>query len=444
MKKFFLFIFMAWASSLYPEEPLKLTIENAIDRALENNYSYRISQEQVNQYKKRLMQSLVFLPQVSVDGVRILEEKLQTIEIPPFFPGGQAEKVTLDFTKNYEFRFQLVQPIFTGGKLLYTFKNARLDLDLAREKEKNSRAETVLNTKKMFFNILVLKELLKAQEESLALLENNYANVKARIEQGMASKFDLLRAELAVSSMKPEVLRMENLLEISHLAFKSFLLLPEEQPIELVGEMEYGTSPGQLAALIDSALQNRSEIKQLLFERKKTANLLKIAYAQYLPDFSIIAQYSYRSDFLKFTHKNWENNYTINLGISFPIFTGFKRTGQIGELRVANRMLDLSMKQLNDATRLEIQGKYLTIKQEYENILAGKKNIETAAEGVRVAEASYQEGLITILELNTAYNELTRAKAAYLQALYNYNITGAELEKITGVVSNRTAPDTGK
>ena len=352
--------------------------------------------------------------------------------------------MTLDFTKNYEFRFQLVQPVFTGGKLLYTFKNAQLDLDLAREKEKNSRDETVLNVKKMFFNILVLKELLKAQEESLALLENNYNNVKARIEQGMASKFDLLRAELAVSTMKPEVLRMENLLEISYLAFKSFLLLPEEQPVELVGQMEYNTSPGQLAALIDSGLQNRSEIKQLLFERKKTANLLKIAYAQFVPDFSIIAQYNYRSDFLKFTRKNWENYYTINLGLSFPIFTGLKRTGQIGELKVARRILDLSMKQLTDATRLEIQGKYLTIKQEYENILAGKKNIETAAEGVRVAEASYQEGLITILELNTAYNELTRAKAAYLQALYNYNIAVAELEKITGVDSMRTAPDTGK
>jgi len=246
MKKFFLLIFIAGAAVLYPGEPLKLTIENAIDRALENNYSYRISQEQVNQYKKRLMQSLVFLPQVSVDGVKNLQEKLQTIEMPPFFPGGQAEKVTLDFTKNYEFRFQLVQPVFTGGKLLYTFKNAQLDLDLAREKEKNSRDETILNVKKMFFNILVLKELLKAQEESLALLENNYNNVKARGEQGMASKFDLLRAELAVSSMKPEVLRMENLLEISYLGFKSFLLIPEDQPIELVGKMEYDTSPGEL------------------------------------------------------------------------------------------------------------------------------------------------------------------------------------------------------
>jgi len=194
---------MAWAFVLYPEEPLKLTIENAIERALENNYSYRISQEQVNQYKKRLMQSLVFLPR-SVSTGKNYERKAANHRDTTFFPRQPAEKVTLDFTKNYEFRFQLVQPIFTGGKLLYTYKNARLDLDLAREKEKNSRAETILDVKKMFFNILVLKELLKAQEESLALLENNYTNVKARSEQGMASKFDLLRAELAVSSMKPK------------------------------------------------------------------------------------------------------------------------------------------------------------------------------------------------------------------------------------------------
>ena len=82
---------------------------------------------------------------------------------------------------------------------------------------------------------------------------------------------------------------------------------------------------------------------------------------------------------------------------------------------------------------MEIRAKYLTLKQEHENILLGRKNIETASEGVRIAELSYQEGVVTMLELNSSYNELTRARVAYLQALYNYNITLAELEKLAGV-----------
>ena len=105
-------------------------------------------------------------------------------------------------------------------------------------------------------------------------------------------------------------------------------------------------------------------------------------------------------------------------------------------MNVLQKIMDLNVRQLNDATQLEIESKYRTINQEYENIRLGLKNMESAREGVRIAELSYNEGMITILELNSSYNELTRAKVNYLQALYNYNIAIAELEKITGINLN--------
>jgi outer membrane protein len=113
-----------------------------------------------------------------------------------------------------------------------------------------------------------------------------------------------------------------------------------------------------------------------------------------------------------------------------------KRSAQIGEMNVLKKIMDLNVRQLNDATQLEVESKYRTISQEYENIQLGVKNVASAKEGVRIAELNYHEGMITILELNSSYNELTRAKVNYLQALYNYNIAIAELEKLTGVNIN--------
>ena len=83
-----------------------------------------------------------------------------------------------------------------------------------------------------------------------------------------------------------------------------------------------------------------------------------------------------------------------------------------------------------------MESKFRTISQEYETIQMGLKNMESAKEGVRIAELNYHEGMITILELNASYNDLTRAKVNYLQALYNYNIAIAELEKLTGININ--------
>jgi len=429
-------LLVAVSAYLFSAEEMNLTIDKAIDLALKNNKNYLISQAEVKQYKYKLRQNLGFLPNVTLEGFKNIDEKLMELEIPPFFPGAEPTTTTIDFTKNYEFTFQVVQPVFAGGKILYSYKNARLDLNIARERHKNTRKEVILQVKKVFFNILVMKELLKAHNEALQLAETNYRNINENYKLGMASKYDLLRAELAAASIKPNILNVQKLLNVSILNLKFMAGIPEKSKIKVLGKLNYSSYPLTLAHLIDQSLVTRSEIRQLEMQMKKTANLLKMAYGQFLPDISLIASYSYRSDFFNFGKNNWDSYYTINLGISFPIFTGLKRSAQIGEIKVMKKILNLNYKQLKETTKLQIHELYMTIQQEYENIQAGLKNIETAEEGVRIAELTYNEGLISILELNTSTNDLTMAKVNFLQAVYNYNIAAAELEKISGIKIN--------
>jgi outer membrane protein TolC len=412
---------------------MTLNIQNAIQMALENNKNVLASQEEVKQYRQRVWQNLNFLPTVTLSGFKNLDEKLMELEMPAFIPGGSPERITIDFTKNYEFNLEIVQPIFAGGKLLYSYKNAQLDLNIAKEKRENTREDTILQVKKVFFNILVLKELLKAHNEAQELANTYYKNIKENFELGMASKYDLLRAELAADSVKPNVLKTEKFLALSILNLKFMTGIPEETPVEIQGTLDYSSRSLELADLVKKALNNRSELHQLEMQISKTNNLLKMAYGQFLPSVSLVASYSYRADLFNLKRKNWEDYYTINLGISFPIFTQFKRTAQVGELRVAKKILDLNYQQLQDATKLQVRDLYMTIEEEYQNILAGQKNIETAAEGLRTAELTYKEGLTTLLELNSSTSDLTRAKVNFFQAVYNYNIAAAELEKIVGL-----------
>jgi len=436
MKKALLILLCMGSLGFAQSEPMVLTVDQAVKLALANNYTYQISELEVKQYRYRLLQNFGFLPEATLQGSRILDEKLMNIEIPPLYPGGQASNVSMRFTKNYAFTFQIVQPVFTGGKIFFNYKNAELDLRLAKEKEKNSQADTVLNVRKMFYNIQIMQELLKAHNEAFSLAESNYNNVKKSFDLGMVSQYDLLRAELAFSATRPDVLRVENLLETSTLGLKLMLGLPSTQEIRLQGELGYQQLQLELVKLLHNSRKNRSELLQLQMQKQKIDNLLKIAWAQYIPNFSLVASYSYQSDYFKFTTGNWDNYYNVSLGVSFPIFTGLKRSAQVGEMRVLQKIMDLNVKQLSDATQLEVESKYRTINQEYENIQLGLKNMESAKEGVRIAELNYHEGMITILELNSSYNELTRAKVNYLQALYNYNIAIAELEKITGINLN--------
>jgi len=417
-------------------KPVELTLDRALEMALESNNQYRITQAEVRMAQCRLRQNMGFLPQVSLEGSKNLDEKLMVLEMPSMFPGGEPTKVSLDFTKNYEFTFQIVQPVFTGGKIWHNFRNARLDVKLSREKSRAGRNELILNVKKTFHNIQVLKELLQAHNESRELASRNLENISQRHELGMASRYDLLRAQLQLSATEPDILNVEKLIRLSRETLRHMVGLPPEAEVEVKGQLVHSHQAPKEEAMIAAALRNRSEIRQLSMEREKASNLLKIAYAGFLPDLSIVARYSYRSDAFRFTENNWDDYYTINLAVSFPIFTGLRRSGQVGELRVLRKTLKMRAQELDEATRLQIRNLCLTMEQEHQNVLSGEKNVETAREGVRIAELNYGEGMISILELNASTTSLTRARVGLLQSIYNHTVAAAELEKLTGVRLN--------
>ncbi|MCX6554133.1 MAG: TolC family protein [Candidatus Aminicenantes bacterium] len=239
MKRALLILLLLGNLGLAQTVPMDLTVDQAIKLALANNTAYQVSQQEVKQYRYRLMQNFGFLPDVTLQGSKILDEKLMTIEIPAFYPGAEPTRATLRFQKTYAFSIQVVQPVFTGGKIFFNYKNAELDLRLAKEKEKNSQADTILNARKMFYNIQILQELLKAHQEAFSLAESNYNNVKKSFDLGMVSKYDLLRSELAFSAIRPDVLRVENLLETSFLGLKLMIGLPASREVRLQGELGY-------------------------------------------------------------------------------------------------------------------------------------------------------------------------------------------------------------
>src|SRR5512137_949841 len=140
MKRALLILLFLGSLGFAQTEPMTLTVDQAVTLALANNTAYRVSQQEVKQYRYRLMQNFGFLPEITLSGSKILDQKLMVIEIPPFYPGAEATKATLRFQKDYAFSFQIVQPVFTGGKIFFNYKNAELDLRLAKEKEKDSRA----------------------------------------------------------------------------------------------------------------------------------------------------------------------------------------------------------------------------------------------------------------------------------------------------------------
>jgi outer membrane protein TolC len=96
------------------------------------------------------------------------------------------------------------------------------------------------------------------------------------------------------------------------------------------------------------------------------------------------------------------------------------------------RELELSKKGLVDMVRFEIRQATLKLNEAKESLLSQEKNVEQAQESLRIAELNYAEGMITVLDVSQAQVALSQAKTNYSQALFDYVISLAQLEKARG------------
>ncbi len=420
--------------SLYAQDKLILTLEKSIHIALAQNPSHLVAGERVKSAESKLREAVSgFFPSLNGQGITTLDEKLFTLEFPSFIPGQPPQKVEVDFTRDYQFALSFSLPLYTGGRLMSGFKSAKFNLQASREAARQSTQTTIFNTKRAFYSYLLARKFVKVAEEAVEVSEKHLHNVQALLDVGMASKFDLLRAEVQVANLKPQLIRAKNQKKISELSLKTLLGLDLDREVEIKGELRFEPIQTDLKRSLSRAVEFRPELNQLRYQRQMAGELLKITRAARLPSVALAATYNFWGDALNFKRGLWQNYYTINLVLSVPIFNGFITSAKVAQSKSAIRELDLSQKGLTEAVRFEVRQAILKIQEARETLSSQEKNVEQAEESLRIAELNYSEGLATSLDVSSVQAALSQAKTNYSQALFDYVMAKAALEKATGI-----------
>jgi outer membrane protein TolC len=420
-------------AAAFSQEKITLTLEDSIKLALEQNPFYLAEKAKEDQASYMVREAVSsFFPALNAQGTYILDKKVMTIEMPSFIPGMPPQRIKLDFTRDYQFSLSFSLPLSAGGRLVSGYKQANYNQISTKEAIRQSMQETVFNVKKAFYGYLLAKKFVEVSEEAVGLAEKHWKNVKSLYDVGMASKFDLLRSEVQVANLKPQLIRAKNGLSTAELGLKTLLGLDLKQPIEVKGELSYKEFEANVDADVAQALANRPEMNQLKFQQQMAAEMLKMARGAYLPTLAIGGAYNYWGNRFKFTKDSWESYYSVNLVLDIPLFNGFVNSAKVGESKAMLRQLDYSRKGLSEMVKFEVQEAILSLQQAKESLLSQEKNVEQAQEAVRIADLNYGEGLATNLDVSFAQMALTQAKTNYSQALYDYALALAQLEKAIG------------
>jgi outer membrane protein TolC len=418
----------------FSQEKMTLTLDKSVRIALSQNPGHLASEERVDAAYSQLREAAAgFMPSLNAQGLHTLNEKSMELEFPSFVPGEPPQRVEIDFTRDFQFSMSLTLPLYTGGRLTSGFKQAKYNLESSREAVRQSKQLTVFNTKRAFYGHLLAKEFVTVAEEAVRVAEENLENVKNMYEVGMATKMDLLRSEVRLTNMQPQVIAAKNNLRISELNLKIILGMDLSQPVEIQGSLSYEPWEPDLEECIKTALVQRPEMRQFDFQRKMAGEALKFNQAGYLPTLAVSGSYSFWADKLNFKGDTWSSFYAVNLVLTIPIFNGFKESAQIARSKAMIREIELNKKALLDAVELEVRQAVLRLGEAKETLVSQEKNTEQAKESLRISQLNFSEGMATTLDVISAEAAYSQAQVNYSQALYSYAVAVAELDRAMGV-----------
>jgi outer membrane protein len=426
----------------FAQDKMVLTLEKSIEMALSQNPYHLASEERVDAAEHQVREAAAgFFPSLNSTGLATLDEKLFELEFPSFIPGQPPEKVKVDFTRDYQFALNLSIPLYTGGRLTAGYKSAKYNLKSTLESVRQSEHLTVFNTKAAFYGCLLAQEFVKVAKRAVKDAEDLHKNVRSQYEVGLASQFDLLRSEVRVVNLKPQLIQAKNSYEVMKLNLKTLLGMDITIPIEIQGNLSYEPIEPDMEKSIGLAIQNRPEILQLEYQKRIAEEMWKMARAERLPTLSLSGSFNFWADRLAITGDTWQDYYNVNLVLTLPIFNGFGPSARQAQAKSAVKEIELTLRGLKDGVKFEVSQSILKIEEARESLLSQEKNVEQAEESLRIANLNYTEGMITLLDVSAAQTALNQARVNYSQALYDFFVAVAEFERSLGVKRSEINPD---
>ena len=405
-----------------------LTLEKCINLALVNNQDLKIAQKRIIESKGRKQEAFGnFLPRLSASGsyTRLNESPRMTVSI-----GGYEETFQLGPDYLYSTQLTLRQPLFAWGKIYHGDKQARLDYRLVNEEYKQVKNSLIFEVKRAFYNVLLARQFVIIAREAVDVTNSHYKTTRALYKEGRVSDYDLSRAKVQLVNNQTRLIKAKNNLKLAREEL-SFLLNAElEKDWEVKGDFPLEKKEVSLEDALGKAFAKRSEIRQLMIQEETGEVSIKLARAENRPNLDFLANYQYTNPF--YNQEEWGGSWNVILSLNFPLFSGFSNLGRVKQAKAGLEQVKILRSQVEQRIKLEVKKAIFDMEEARERIEAQKENVKLARANLRIAEERHRQGLMAEIELRDAQLSLTQAETDYFQALYDYNVASAFLDKALG------------
>jgi len=419
---------------LSAQDSVHVSLQQAIEIALNESPTIKIANRNIESKKYSKDEQIAALfPTVSGSGSyqRTVKKQKMTMEM-----GGNPMTIEVGTSNNYSAGISFSLPL-VAAPTWYNLKLSQLDVEAAMESARSSRISLVNEVKKAYYGLLLAKDSYRVLQVNYDNVVYTAENINNKYEQGLASDFDKLRADVQVKNQKPQLTAAENTVQLATMMLKVLIGVDVNEPLIFDGQLsdfEDEMLNYQIPEPQHVSLANNSDLQQLDLSKNSLDMSVKLIKASACPTlvFSGNAQYMTMANDFKFSEYNWFPYSVVGLSLNVPITSWIGTSYKIKETRIAIANLEEQRQYVENNLRVSVNNNLSNIRNAMEDMTSNKETMMQAQRAYEIVQKQFEVGMATWLDLNSAELALTQSRLLYHQSIYNFLTSKTELEALMG------------
>lgn len=424
------------------KETYSFTLQQAIDHAIENNYSSINAKRDIEAAKQKKWETTASgLPQITsnLQYLNNLDFQVQGVSGNAFNPGGDPDEIsTIAFgTKHSMNASATLNQLIFDGSYIVGLQSAKVYLQISQ----NAKEKTDLEIKEMvtnaYGNVLLARESVLIFEKNKTTLEKTLFETSETFKNGLTEEENVEQLQITLTQLKSSLSNAQKRAEIALNLLKISMGIDINNDVTLTEKLDdlavKNVDLAVLAQEFDSTNSIDYKIQQNNEESKRL--LLKLERFRALPTIGAQLNYGANTFSNEFdiisTQQKWYNYSNFGVNISLPIFSSFRDKARTQQAKIAFEQAKTQLTETEQRLKLQFQQAKTDYEFSIEQYAASKSNLKLAERIEGKQQIKFKEGLSTSFEFTEAQRQLYTAQQDYLQAMIDVLNKKATLDKLT-------------
>lgn len=423
-------------------EQMELSLEEAIDMALERNHEILLVQSEVDMIKGDAAKAnAVFLPQVTLsemyaktnDPLNAFGFKLkqEIVTAGDFFDMQAMSQGMFDTTplnqpddvENFTTKIEVKQPLinFDGfmGKMA-----AQTGVKAMNYKKDRVENYVTFMLKQVYYGLILARQSEAVINKAIEAATSNRDMAQQYFDEGYINKSDLLMAEVYVLKMKSKKAEIQNQIADAHNNLKFMLDINDGReivPTDTLSIVDYNDPNYNL----EEVNKSRSDMLAMKYRVKSLEKMVQMNYFKFLPRLNAFGSFEYNDqDAFGQDADSW----MVGAMVSWDIFKGFSQIGDIKKAKAELRTAKVDYNKAASKNRVEIESALSALKTAQVMVELSEQSVAQTEEAYRIVSDRYEQGLEKTADLLIAEASMSGAKLERLKSLYDFNVAVFKLE----------------